>query len=103
MRINFEIKPVRLSNVVRGIENGVLKAGRKVGELAHDVRVEVKAQQLMYMSRKASKLAEDREIMRRFDQMMSDQMASEELDARERAAAESARGTVIDGEARVVR
>lgn len=70
MRIHFEIKPVRLSTIVRGVEDGVVAAGRKIGAAAHAVSVEVKAQQLYAMSRKASKYAEQREVMRRFDELL---------------------------------
>lgn len=69
MRISFEIKPLRPSSIVRGIENAVIGAGRKVGDFGHAVSVEYKARNLARMATKVTQYKEQREVINRFEEL----------------------------------
>lgn len=60
---------IRLSTVVRRIEDGVLAAGRKVGAFGHAVSVEYKARDMARMADKVAQYRDQREVIERYAEL----------------------------------
>lgn len=68
MRISFNIN-LRPSAIVRSVEDGVLAAGRKVGNFGHAVSVEFKARNLARMADKVTEYRDQREVIERYAEL----------------------------------